>query len=139
MDGNYRWGSQRGGDWRRGHEAGAEALRRVVGYCRQDGVKALTVSNCKSAHVWAGIGCDAARPLRPMMMDAWPLPYGFAVPTGYGHVVGYCRQVGVRALARRGLQKVEDTCSVVVHCVTAAWGFACGGLLATAARTQSER
>ncbi|GLC40250.1 hypothetical protein PLESTB_001309100 [Pleodorina starrii] len=43
MDGNFRWGSRRGGDWRRGHVEGVNALRRVVKFCRRDGVKALTV------------------------------------------------------------------------------------------------
>ncbi|GIL63903.1 hypothetical protein Vafri_17915 [Volvox africanus] len=43
MDGNFRWGCRRGGDWRRGHEEGVSALRRVVKFCRRDGVKALTV------------------------------------------------------------------------------------------------
>ncbi|PNW70903.1 hypothetical protein CHLRE_17g738250v5 [Chlamydomonas reinhardtii] len=43
MDGNHRWGTSHGGDWRRGHEEGVNALRRVVQFCREDGVKALTV------------------------------------------------------------------------------------------------
>ncbi|GIM16768.1 hypothetical protein Vretimale_19359 [Volvox reticuliferus] len=43
MDGNFRWGCRRGGDWRRGHEEGVNALRRVVKFCRRDGVRALTV------------------------------------------------------------------------------------------------
>ncbi len=32
-----------GGDWRRGHEAGVDALRRTVEFCLDDGVRALTV------------------------------------------------------------------------------------------------
>ncbi|KAG2454276.1 hypothetical protein HYH02_001307 [Chlamydomonas schloesseri] len=43
MDGNHRWGTRHGGDWRRGHEEGVNALRRVVRFCREDGVRALTV------------------------------------------------------------------------------------------------
>lgn len=46
MDGNHRWGTSHGGDWRRGHEEGVNALRRVVQFCREDGVKALTVRVC---------------------------------------------------------------------------------------------
>ncbi|KAG2489451.1 hypothetical protein HYH03_012087 [Edaphochlamys debaryana] len=43
MDGNFRWGQRRGGDWRQGHQAGAQALKRVVRWAQEDGVKALTV------------------------------------------------------------------------------------------------
>ncbi|GFR47787.1 hypothetical protein Agub_g9556, partial [Astrephomene gubernaculifera] len=45
MDGNFRWATRiRGiGDWRQGHMEGINALRRVIKYCQEDGVKALTV------------------------------------------------------------------------------------------------
>jgi len=43
MDGNGRWAKARGKPRISGHRAGAEALERVLGYCRDVGVKYLTV------------------------------------------------------------------------------------------------
>ena len=43
MDGNGRWAKQRGLPRTAGHKAGAEAFRRIANYCRQIGVKYLTV------------------------------------------------------------------------------------------------
>ena len=43
MDGNGRWAKQRGLPRTAGHAAGAEAFRRTANYCRELGVKYLTV------------------------------------------------------------------------------------------------
>ena len=43
MDGNGRWAKKRGLPRLKGHEAGAETVRRVLGYCRKYGVKYLTL------------------------------------------------------------------------------------------------
>ena len=43
MDGNGRWASRRGLPRTAGHKVGAEALRNIVSYCREIGVKYLTV------------------------------------------------------------------------------------------------
>ncbi len=43
MDGNGRWAKQRGLPRNAGHAAGAEAFRRIANYCREIGVKYLTV------------------------------------------------------------------------------------------------
>lgn len=43
MDGNGRWAKKRGLPRTAGHAAGAEAFRRVANYCREIGVRYLTV------------------------------------------------------------------------------------------------
>ena len=43
MDGNGRWAKKRGLPRTAGHTAGSEALRKIAKYCRQIGVKYLTV------------------------------------------------------------------------------------------------
>jgi len=43
MDGNRRWAKQRGLPDGKGHEAGAENLQKIVEYCRDIGIKHLTV------------------------------------------------------------------------------------------------
>ena len=43
MDGNGRWGKQRGLPRTAGHKAGAESFRRIANYCRTIGVRYLTV------------------------------------------------------------------------------------------------
>ncbi len=43
MDGNGRWAVKRGLPRKAGHAAGAEALRRILYYCRDIGVRYLTV------------------------------------------------------------------------------------------------
>ena len=43
MDGNGRWAKNRGLPRTAGHAAGAEAFRRIANYCREIGVKYLTV------------------------------------------------------------------------------------------------
>ena len=43
MDGNGRWAKQRGLPRTAGHAAGAESFRRIANYCREIGVKYLTV------------------------------------------------------------------------------------------------
>ena len=43
MDGNGRWAKKRGLPRTAGHAAGAESFRRIANYCRQLGVKYLTV------------------------------------------------------------------------------------------------
>ena len=43
MDGNGRWAKQRGKPRTAGHAAGAESFRRIANYCRELGVKYLTV------------------------------------------------------------------------------------------------
>jgi undecaprenyl diphosphate synthase len=43
MDGNGRWAKQRGLSRLKGHEAGAETVRCVMRYCRDAGVKYLTL------------------------------------------------------------------------------------------------
>ena len=43
MDGNGRWAKLRGLPRTAGHKAGAEAFRKIANYCRQIGVKYLTV------------------------------------------------------------------------------------------------
>lgn len=43
MDGNGRWARSRRRPRLAGHRAGAEALERVMGYCRQSGIEYLTV------------------------------------------------------------------------------------------------
>ena len=43
MDGNGRWAKQRGLPRTAGHAAGGEAFRRIANYCREIGVKYLTV------------------------------------------------------------------------------------------------
>lgn len=43
MDGNGRWAKRRGLARLAGHRAGAETLRRVLGYCRKYGVQYLTI------------------------------------------------------------------------------------------------
>lgn len=43
MDGNGRWAKKRGRVRLHGHRAGAETVRRVVGYCRKYGIKYLTL------------------------------------------------------------------------------------------------
>ena len=43
MDGNGRWAKKRGGIRLSGHRAGAETVRRVLGYCRKYGVQYLTL------------------------------------------------------------------------------------------------
>ena len=43
MDGNGRWALQQGKPRLAGHEAGAETIRRVLGYCREAGVEFLTL------------------------------------------------------------------------------------------------
>ena len=43
MDGNGRWAQQRGLSRLKGHEAGAETVRCVMRYCRDAGVKYLTL------------------------------------------------------------------------------------------------
>ena len=43
MDGNGRWARQRGLLRLAGHEAGTETVRRVMGYCRDAGIRYLTL------------------------------------------------------------------------------------------------
>jgi undecaprenyl diphosphate synthase len=43
MDGNGRWAESRGLDRSAGHEAGADAVRRIVRHARERGVKVLTL------------------------------------------------------------------------------------------------
>ena len=43
MDGNGRWAKKRGLPRTAGHAAGTEAFRRIANYCRELGVKYLTV------------------------------------------------------------------------------------------------
>lgn len=43
MDGNRRWAAKNGLDPSKGHEAGAQNLQRIVEYCRDIGIKHLTV------------------------------------------------------------------------------------------------
>ena len=43
MDGNGRWATQRGLPRTAGHKAGAETFRRIATYCKNIGVKYLTV------------------------------------------------------------------------------------------------
>ena len=43
MDGNGRWAKQRGLPRLEGHKAGAETVRRVLNYCRDAGVRFLTL------------------------------------------------------------------------------------------------
>ena len=43
MDGNGRWAKQRGKPRLAGHEAGSETVRRVLNYCRDAGVRYLTL------------------------------------------------------------------------------------------------
>jgi undecaprenyl diphosphate synthase len=43
MDGNGRWAKQRGKPRLAGHEAGAETVRRVLNFCRDAGVRYLTL------------------------------------------------------------------------------------------------
>jgi len=43
MDGNGRWARQQGKPRLAGHEAGSETVRRVMGYCRKEGVRYLTL------------------------------------------------------------------------------------------------
>jgi undecaprenyl diphosphate synthase len=43
MDGNRRWATQRGLSATKGHQAGAKNLEEIVNYCRDIGVKHLTV------------------------------------------------------------------------------------------------
>jgi len=43
MDGNRRWAKQKGLPDGKGHEAGAENLQKIVEYCRDIGIKHLTV------------------------------------------------------------------------------------------------
>jgi len=43
MDGNGRWARQRGKPRLAGHEAGSETVRRVLNYCRDAGVRYLTL------------------------------------------------------------------------------------------------
>ena len=43
MDGNGRWAKRRGLPRKAGHKAGAETFRRIANYCKQIGVKYLTV------------------------------------------------------------------------------------------------
>ena len=43
MDGNGRWAKQRGLPRTAGHKAGGETFRRIANYCREIGVKYLTV------------------------------------------------------------------------------------------------
>ncbi len=43
MDGNGRWALARGEHRLAGHQAGAETVRRVLGYCRDAGVQVLTL------------------------------------------------------------------------------------------------
>ncbi len=43
MDGNGRWAKQRGKPRLAGHEAGSESVRRVLNYCRDVGVRYLTL------------------------------------------------------------------------------------------------
>ena len=43
MDGNGRWAKKRGLPRTAGHAAGAESFRRIANYCRELGVKYLTV------------------------------------------------------------------------------------------------
>ena len=43
MDGNGRWASRRGLPRTAGHKAGAETFRRIATYCKNIGVRYLTV------------------------------------------------------------------------------------------------
>lgn len=43
MDGNGRWAKKRGGIRLNGHRAGADTVRRVLGYCKKYGVQYLTL------------------------------------------------------------------------------------------------
>ena len=43
MDGNGRWATKRGLPRTAGHKAGAETFRRIATYCKNIGVKYLTV------------------------------------------------------------------------------------------------
>ena len=43
MDGNGRWAAKRGLPRTAGHKAGAETFRRIATYCKNIGVKYLTV------------------------------------------------------------------------------------------------
>ena len=43
MDGNGRWANQRGMPRLAGHEAGSETVRRVLNYCRDAGIRYLTL------------------------------------------------------------------------------------------------
>ena len=43
MDGNGRWAIARGKNRLAGHRAGVDALERLLHWCRETGVKALTV------------------------------------------------------------------------------------------------
>ena len=44
LDGNGRWAKKRGLPRTAGHAAGAETFRRIATYCKNIGVKTLTVS-----------------------------------------------------------------------------------------------
>lgn len=43
MDGNGRWAKKRGMPREYGHKAGAETFRRITGYCKDIGIKIITV------------------------------------------------------------------------------------------------
>ena len=43
MDGNGRWAKKRGMPREYGHKAGAETFRRITGYCKEIGIKIITV------------------------------------------------------------------------------------------------
>lgn len=43
MDGNGRWAQKRGMPREYGHKAGAETFRRITGYCKEIGIKIITV------------------------------------------------------------------------------------------------
>ena len=52
MDGNGRWAQQRGQDRTKGHEAGADTVRRIVRACGERGVEALTLYSFSTEN-WA--------------------------------------------------------------------------------------
>ncbi|HOZ81037.1 MAG TPA: polyprenyl diphosphate synthase [Candidatus Woesebacteria bacterium] len=68
MDGNRRWAKNQGLPPGKGHEAGAQNLQKVVEYCRDVGVKHLTVY-ALSTENWRKRPIDEVKGLFQLLMD----------------------------------------------------------------------
>ncbi|KXZ41287.1 hypothetical protein GPECTOR_576g625 [Gonium pectorale] len=122
MDGNFRWGRQRGGDWRRGHQEGVQALRRVMSYCREDGVKALTVY-AFSTENWGRSGEEVAFLLR--LIEA-TLERQLPELAAQGVRLAFAgERAGLPASLRRAIERAEEATaanSSLLLCVCLSYG-----------------
>ena len=104
MDGNGRWAKQRGLPRLKGHEAGAETVRRVLRCCRDAGVKYLTLY-AFSTENWARPPTEVAglmRLLRDFLVKNEPELHEQRV-----RLRSIGRRADLDAATRRELERVE--------------------------------